>query len=802
MAVEPGRPEFSIDDARAFSAEDARMIAHDLYGVEARVRALPGELDLNFRLETETGEERILKIARKDESREVLDFQNRAMERLATALDTPMSPRICRTLASEEIGSVQDRWGNARHVRMLTFLEGTFLVDCTPHGAPLLRSVGRFMGRVDRALEGFTHPAMNRGILWDLKGASRIGPLLVAIESLPRRSLAELFVRRFDALAAPRLGTLRTGVIHNDGNDHNLLVRRTGSGEPEVSGIIDLGDMVHTCVVCEPAIAATYAAMGKDDPLAAMVEVVAGFHEIYPLGPEEVEVLFPLTGARLSTSVYQSVRQTRDDPRNAYLRISEQPAWDLLEKLADIDPRRAAEAFFDALGIDPPAPPPGRGRAPISDGERSAEEIMALRGRHIGPSLSVSYEKPLKIVRGSMQYLYDEEGCAYLDAVNNVPHVGHCHPRVVAAARKQNARLNTNTRYLHDRIVNYARRLTGTMPDPLRVCFFVNSGSEANDLALRLARTHTGRDGIAVVDGAYHGNLGSLIDISPYKFDGPGGAGSLSHVRTTPMPDIYRGLYRSTDGEAGKLYAARVEEAIDDANRGGRPVAAFICESLLGCGGQIVPPPGYLKESFDSVRAAGGVAIADEVQVGFGRVGTHFWAFETQGAMPDIVTLGKPIGSGHPMACVVTTPEIAASFDTGMEYFNTYGGNPVSCAVGLAVLDVIEEEDLQRNARDVGAHLIAGLEALEETHPLIGDVRGLGLFVGVELVRDRQSLEPADSEAAFVVERMKDEGILVSTDGPLHNVIKIKPPLVFTRPNADLLVQTLDRVLAEASSLS
>lgn len=788
MAVEPSRPDFTNDDARS--------IARDLYGVEARIRALPGELDLNFHLETESGEERVLKIARKSESREVLDFQNKAMERLATAIDTPLSPRVCRTLAGDEIGTVQDGSREARHVRMLTFLEGTFLVDSSPHGAALLRSVGRFMGRVDKALESFIHPAMNRSLLWDLKGASQIGPWLAEIESTARRSLAELFVRRFDALAAPRLCALRTSVIHNDGNDHNLLVRRSDSGEMEAMGIIDLGDMVHTCLVCEPAIAATYAAMGKDDPLAAAAEVAAGFHEIYPLEPAEVEVLFPLIGARLFTSVYQSVRQTKTDPQNAYLRISEQPAWDLLAKLADIDPRCAEETFFDALGMSRSAASPGRRGATFSGVfRRRADEIMKLRERHLGPSLSVSYEKPLEIVRGSMQYLYDREGRAYLDAVNNVPHVGHCHPRVVDAARKQNALLNTNTRYLHDHIVNYAQRLTATMPDRLEVCFFVNSGSEANDLALRLARAHTGHEDMVVVDGAYHGNLSSLIDISPYKFDGKGGKGAPAHVHKTPIPDGYRGLFRASDSEAGKKYAACVRDAIAGAKSRERTVAAFICESLLGCGGQIVPPPGYLKAAFDHVRAAGGVAIADEVQVGFGRVGTHFWAFETQDALPDIVTLGKPIGSGHPMACVVTTPEIAASFDTGMEYFNTYGGNPVSCAVGLAVLDVIDEENLQRNAHDVGAHLIAGLEALHETHALIGDVRGLGLFVGVELVRNRQSLEPADREASFIVERMKDEGILVSTDGPLHNVIKIKPPLVFTRSNADRLIQTLDRIL-------
>jgi 4-aminobutyrate aminotransferase-like enzyme len=396
-----------------------------------------------------------------------------------------------------------------------------------------------------------------------------------------------------------------------------------------------------------------------------------------------------------------------------------------------------------------------------------------------------------------MQYLYDEAGRAYLDAVNNVPHVGHCHPRVVQAGQQQMAVLNTNTRYLHDHLAQYAQRLCATLPEPLRVCFFVCTGSEANDLALRLARTHTGRQDVVVVDGAYHGNLTSLVEISPYKFDGPGGQGAPPYVHKVPMPDVYRGAYRAGDPKAGEKYAGHVRDAIEQMQRQGRNIAAFLCESVLGCGGQIVLPDGYLRAAYGYVRQAGGVCVADEVQVGFGRVGSHFWGFETQGATPDILTLGKPIGNGHPLAAVVTTPEIAASFANGMEYFNTFGGNPVSCAIGMAVLDVIEAEKLQENALEVGRELKAGLDRLKTKYPLIGDVRGLGLFVGIELVLDRETLAPAPEHAAYVVERMKEHGILLSTDGPLHNVLKIKPPLVFSRENAAQLVKTLDKILAE-----
>ncbi len=427
------------------------------------------------------------------------------------------------------------------------------------------------------------------------------------------------------------------------------------------------------------------------------------------------------------------------------------------------------------------------------------DEILNFREQTIAPSLSISYKKPLKIVRGYKQYLYDQSGRPYLDCVNNVCHVGHCHPTVVKALQQQAAVLNTNTRYLHDNLVKYAQRLCATLPEPLNVCFFVNSGSEANELALRLARTHTKHRDLIVIDHAYHGNTGSLIDISPYKFDGPGGEGPPPYVHKVTIPDVYRGEYKAHDSDAGKKYADDVKKTSQKIQNEGKGVAAFICESIMSCAGQIVFPNNYLQEAFRHVREAGGVCIADEVQVGFGRVGTHFWGFQTQDVVPDIVSMGKPIGNGHPLSAVVTTPEIADSFNTGMEWFNTFGGNPVSCAVGLAVLDVIENEKLQENALIVGNYLKDRLKKLMDKHPIIGDVRGLGFFIGVELVLNRETLEPAPKQATYIVERMKEHGVLLSRDGPKKwpSTIKIKPPLVFTKENAEFLVNTLDKILEE-----
>jgi 4-aminobutyrate aminotransferase-like enzyme/Ser/Thr protein kinase RdoA (MazF antagonist) len=424
--------------------------------------------------------------------------------------------------------------------------------------------------------------------------------------------------------------------------------------------------------------------------------------------------------------------------------------------------------------------------------QKSHYEILAARHAHIGASLSLSYRRPLHIVRGFMQHLYDADGLRYLDAVNNVPHAGHSHPRVVEAVARQMAVLNTNTRYLYAQLAEYSERLTALLPEPLIVCFLVSSGSEANELALRLARAHTRRKDIVVVEGGYHGNTTSLIEVSHYKFAGPGGEGKAEHVHVAPVPDTFRGPYKASDPDAGKKYAQYVAEAITRAEAAGRKTGAFLMDSVNSSAGMILPPPDYLAEAYRHVRAAGGVCIADEVQGGFGRLGTHFWGFEAQGVVPDIVTLGKPIGNGYPLGAVITTREIADSFATGMEFFSTYGGNPVACAAGLAVLDVLREENLQANARAVGEQLLDGLRALQKHAPLIGDIRGSGFFIGVELVRDPVTLEPADEEAAFIAEVLRDRGILIGTESTRHNVLKIRPPMCFSSADAGELLAAIE----------
>uniref|UniRef100_A0A8C3SEJ2 Ethanolamine-phosphate phospho-lyase n=1 Tax=Chelydra serpentina TaxID=8475 RepID=A0A8C3SEJ2_CHESE len=421
------------------------------------------------------------------------------------------------------------------------------------------------------------------------------------------------------------------------------------------------------------------------------------------------------------------------------------------------------------------------------------------------PSCKVFFAKdPIKIVRAQGQYMYDENGEKYLDCINNVAHVGHSHPDVIKAAVKQMELLNTNSRFLHDNLVQYAKRLTATLPEKLSICYFVNSGSEANDLALRLARQYRGHQDVITLDHAYHGHVSSLIDISPYKFNQLGKEGKKEFVHVAPSPDIYRGEYREDHPDAASAYADDVKKIIEEAEKNGRKIAAFIAESMQSCGGQIIPPAGYFQKVAEYVHKAGGVFIADEVQVGFGRVGKHFWGFQLQGKdfVPDIVTMGKPIGNGHPMSCVVTTREIAEAFGaSGLEYFNTFGGNPVSCAIGLAVLNAIEKEDLQGNAIRVGNYLTELLNKQKEKHPLIGDVRGIGLFVGVDLVKDQLRRTPATAEAQHIIYKLKEQRILLSADGPHRNILKFKPPMCFTMEDAKLVVDQIDELLTGMHAL-
>jgi len=415
--------------------------------------------------------------------------------------------------------------------------------------------------------------------------------------------------------------------------------------------------------------------------------------------------------------------------------------------------------------------------------------LMERRARLLGPAYRLFYDTPLHPVRGEGVWLYDADGRRYLDAYNNVASVGHCHPHVTEAIARQAGVLNTHTRYLHEGVLDYAERLLATMPGQLSHAMFTCTGSEANDLAMRIARSHTGGEGLIVTRFAYHGVTSSIAQASPSlgKFVQIG-----TTVRTVAAPDSWR----IPPADAARTLADDVREAIADLQAHGIRPAALMVDTVFSSDGVFTDPPGFLAEAVEVVRSAGAVFIADEVQPGLGRTGDTFWGFQRHGVVPDIVTMGKPLGAGHPLAGLAVRPDVLAAFGRECRYFNTFGGNPVSMAAGMAVLDVIEREGLMASARDVGDYLRAGLRTLSDRHSLIGDVRGAGLFIGVELVTDAALRTPATAETARVVNAMREQGVLLSSTGELANILKIRPPMVFSKTNAELLVATLDKVMS------
>ncbi len=994
------------------SKEQAATIARELYGLEARLDSLPGELDFNFQLNCGS-DSYLLKISRPGADLNFLDFQQALLQHVAHSASGIKTPVPLPDLQGNIISETSDKAGNIRKVRLLTWVQGRLWSGVNPVSESLLLSLGKEAGRLTKTLQGFEHPLARRSFEWDLARAGWTAEY-EQLFSGDKLKFLRYFRELYEGLQ-PGYGALRKSMVHNDANDNNVVVSEDLEA-PCVRAIIDYGDAVHTQIINDLAVTLAYAIMGFPDPLNAATPVIKGYHSLFPLLEEELEMLYVLVAMRLVISVTKSAISREKEPDNAYLLVSEAPAWALLEKWSSISPDLAHCSFrlaagFSAhpkekdfslwasknpvslsrlfpslrkeeicpldlsvsslwlgdreealdldlfqykierlqrevpekiiaggylepralygteaytrmgnhgkesrtihLGVDfwvaegTPVHAPFDGQVitaandkgdkeyggliilkhleegisfytlyghqtiasikqlkpgdPIKKGQELSRignypengnwsphlhfqvmlsllsyvndfpgvaypgerelwrslcpdpnqlfrqpglnappveelsETLSYRKEHLGRSLSLSYEEPLKIVRGDGVYLIDHLGRKYLDTVNNVAHVGHEHPRVVRAGQKQMAVLNTNTRYLHENINVFSRELLRTFPGELSVVHVVNSGSEANELALRMATAYTEQRDMIAMEVGYHGNTTGCVSVSSYKFDGRGGSGAPEHTHIVPLPDSYRGIYRGAG--SGPLYAAHVQDQVDHILSLGRKPAGFICESILSCGGQIELPEHFLELAYAAVRKAGGICIADEVQVGCGRTGREYWGFQLHGVIPDIVTIGKPVGNGHPLAAVVCTREVAEAFANGMEYFNTFGGNPVSCAIGTEVLRVIREEGLQENALETGSYLKAGLRKLQKEFPLIGEVRGQGLFLGIELCDSE--LIPQKDKAAYLARRMKELGILMSTDGLGVNVMKIKPPMVFSREHADQLLEALQRVLGE-----
>jgi 4-aminobutyrate aminotransferase-like enzyme/Ser/Thr protein kinase RdoA (MazF antagonist) len=745
------------------------------YGFKGSARRLGG-FGENYLIALTDGQKFVLKLESEYSGREPILLEHAAVEAVfESGVDVGL-PRLVPDRNGNIIADLDLGVDSPRLGRLLQFVPGCEWRDTTPATADLLTSLGTFIGHLAVALSSFDLPAAHRTHDWDLARAVTHRSHMPLVADRDRRRLLAIQAERWAAYAQD-LATVPRGLIHGDLNDENLLVL-----DGQLSGILDFTDALHNPLICDLAILLAYVLLDEPDPWHAGARVVAGYHAVRPLSPTEIELLYPLICARLEMCVLMCARNRQIDPEREALFVTEERAWAFLERHGDRDPTEVADLLASLTDV---APYPDRGGP--------ARDLLARRRAVTSAAQSISFSNPVKFMRGRRSYLIDERGRTFLDLYNNVCHVGHCHPRVVRAGQEQMALLNTNTRYLTETHVAYAESLASRLPASLDTVFLVNSGTEANELALRLAYAHTGHEDILVVENAYHGHTQRLTDVSPYKFMGPGGKGRPEPwVHVVPMPDGIRGAYKGQTIETGIAYGDTVGTTIQAA---GRPVGAFLAETLPSCGGQVIPPPGYFETAFGHVRAVGGVCILDEVHVGFARVGSHFWAFETYDVVPDIVVMGKPIGNGHPLGAVVCTREIAQSLeDAGMEFFSTFGGNPVSCAIGQAVLDVIDDEGLQEHARTTGAYFLNTLRELERKFDCIGDVRGLGLFLGIDLV-EADGITPATAMAGHVVDALREQRILTGTDGPSNNVIKIKPPLVVTQADVDRFVLELDVIL-------
>ena len=983
------------------------------WGMDAKLSALPGELDQNFLAQKKNGAKYILKIMRKNCPVWLIKAQIEAIEHLHNKDPSLKVPKVLKSSEGTSFITEVDCSGNERLIWVQTYISGKCYADIKQKTRDISFDVGVALGKMAKALSDYKNDSLVRDFKWNLPGSLWIKKYFFVIQSTARLKIISKIVDDFEEIL-PKLISFNNQTVHNDPNDYNILISGKKYHSLNVSGIIDFGDICAAPRVCDLSIAAAYIVLGNSEPEKMLAALVSGYNTVYPLKIEEVDLVWRLLPMRLAVSVVNSTLLATKNPDEAYIIISQAPAWEFLEnsnineglikaRLRNIcgmavvegadrvmdwinkesnefspllghnlaeseikslsventsvpqnpfelkcdeakniglefsdranfwlgyynEPRLiytapafrmgpwkasnrrtvhiaidvfadegtelfaplegevfAAEyrdsqldyggviilkhntphkdEFFTLYGhLDPMflsklkvgdkiekgqrfcqlgAPNVNGGWAPhvhfqlalTTDGMEfdwpgvadpddldfwnsicpnpasllnlkeidclyepsNKKEVLNDRLNHFGGNLSVSYDDPILISRAWKHHIFDEWGRPYLDAYNNVPHVGHSHPRINQVALDQLNRVNSNTRYLHPSQAKFAKKILSKLPSEFEVCYFVNSGSEANELALRLAQSHSGKKGIITPDEGYFGNTTGALSISAYKFKKPNGVGQADWVEIIEIPDDYRGSFKRDDPDRAVKFANLVDGAIERLNLKGIGLSAFIMETFPSVGGQIIPPKGYLDQVYSKIRKHGGVCIADEVQTGLGRLGDHYFGFEFQQVKPDIVVLGKPLGNGHPLGAVITTKEIGESFDNGIEFFSTFGGSNLSCRIGAEVLDIVDQEKLQKNAKTVGDFLISGLNELKNNFEFIGDVRGMGLFIGIEIIKNDGS--EATELCAYIKNKMRDNRILIGSDGPKDNIIKIRPPLTIELEDAEMLLATLSEVL-------
>lgn len=757
-----------------FTPDEVRNIGKDLFGLGGEIRPLTGERDLNFRLSAPDGGLFVVKFSNAEEDESVVDFQRQALMHLAQiAPDLPV-PRVRRTLQGDLYTRVKNSAGSEHIVRSLSFLPGTtYFKKNRP--VESWASLGGLLARLDLALRSFFHPAARHELVWDVQRAPLLRSHTGHIGDKTVRRNVDRALGRLADETMPRLKRLRHQVIHADIHADNILF---DPADPDrITGILDFGDMVYGPLAAEIAVSADMDSVGLDRIPDCLEAFVSSYDEVVPLEEAELEVIFPLMLARAASHVtILAARRALSDGTAQIPESVDLPVEAFIEDLLVLGEARILASLRSACGYP--------NRRPAASVAATVKRRYGILGRHS----TLFYNNPVQITGSRGAWLYGPNGEAYLDAYNNVPVAGHCHPRVVRAVSRQTAALNTNTRYLYDVILDYAERLTGTLDNSLSMCLFANSGSEANDIAWQISQFHTRRRGALVIEAAYHGITDSTRPMSPSNSTRP----LAPHIRTLENPDPYRGRFKRNEGDLAQKYAADVDRAVAELRANGFEPAAFMVDSAFVSSGMPEVPAGYLAAVASKVRAAGGLVIADEVQAGFGRSGTHLWGHAAHGMRPDIVTMGKPVANGYPMGVVVTSREILEPFMAEYGVFSTFGGNPVACAAASAVLDVIEGERLIANARETGAYLLSEIRRRKDRYPVIGDVRGWGLLVGVELVRDRETMEPAPIETRRVLDMMRGNGVLMGSEGLHSNVLKIRPPLVFNRVHADILLAAFD----------
>jgi 4-aminobutyrate aminotransferase-like enzyme/Ser/Thr protein kinase RdoA (MazF antagonist) len=773
---------------QSFGGAEAERIARELYGLAVSVSSLPGERDSNFRLRT-ADREFVLKIQDLATDAEGNDCLVSVLDHLAEQDPGLPVPRLFPTQLGEAVGRF-GRDGIDYATCLVSFLPGRLLAESSPSGA-LLQNVGATLARVDHALQGFFHPSLTRRLAWDVRRIGELAEFSAAIESAALRGSVEKIAGAFRE-CLPRLRGLRSQAIHGDCHASNLLVDADGRS---ICGILDFGDMIHAPLIFEPAVAMSELLTEAAAPLDSVAAVLRGYAQVQALQADEVELLYDIVTARHATTLLVHAWRRQHDRQGALaLDAASVHATRSLQQMLSVDRQVLSRAWHEAAGTlgkaALPAPLPAGVPGAVNGADNGAD--LKRRHRFMGAGAELFYERPLHLVRGAGVWLYDAQGSAYLDVYNNVAHVGHTHPTVVAAIQKQTAILATHTRYLHAKILDYAERLTAVLPENLDACIFVNSGSEANDVAWRMAKMASGHEGGLVMEHAYHGITDAVAALTP-------STGRPRDARVLTIAPPPAGLRVDDLMEAAAITEASrsADGAIAGLAARGYAPAAFYIDTAITSSGIFDPPAAWADAVSGRIRAAGGLIVADEVQYGLGRSGSHLWGFQRRGLMPDIVTLGKPVANGFPMGVVVANRALIEAFQAKFGFFSTFGGNAVAAAAALAVLEVLDGEELVANALNVGNYLRAQLESVAARHESLGEVRGTGLLLGVE-VRGRD-VPASKRNCKRIINALASEfHVLIGYEGPHANILKLRPPMPFGREHADLLAQAID---AAASAL-